>query len=65
MQTLYDRYVELRGDRKDADVARETGIAQSTFSDWKAGRYVPKMDKIARIADCFGVPIDAFLKQEA
>ena len=65
MQTQYDRYAELRGDRKDSDVARETGIPQSTLSDWKAGRYTPKLDKIKRIADYFGVPIEELLKEPA
>lgn len=41
---MYEIYCELRDARgmKDADVARETGITKSTFSDWKTGRSVPK-----------------------
>lgn len=36
-------------------VSKATGIAQSTLSDWKNGKSVPKADKIQKIADFFGV----------
>ena len=36
-------------------VAKETGIAQSTLSDWKNGKSVPKAEKIQKNADYFGV----------
>lgn len=39
-------------------VSKATGIAGSTFSDWKSGRSVPKQDKLQRIADYFGVTLD-------
>lgn len=40
---------------KISDVARATEIPYSTFTDWKAGRYQPKMDKIERLASFFHV----------
>ena len=39
-------------------VCKETGITTATVSNWKAGRYTPKSDKIQKIADYFGVPFD-------
>lgn len=33
-----------------ARLSRETGIAYSAFTDWKAGRYRPKYDKLIGIA---------------
>ena len=50
---MYEIYCELRDARgmKDADVARETGITKSTFSDWKNGRSNPKDTKLQKIAD--------------
>lgn len=39
-------------------VAKATGIAHSTLSDWKKGRSVPKADKMKLIADYFGVDIE-------
>ena len=57
---MYERYCKLRDKKqyKDSDVARLTGISKSTFSDWKAGRGVPKTDKIHKIAEVLGVPAD-------
>lgn len=46
-------------------VAKATGIAPSTFTDWKSGRSVPKADKLARIADFFGVGLDELLGTES
>ena len=42
-------------------VSKSTGISASTFTDWKNGRSVPKMDKIKLIADYFGVSLDYML----
>lgn len=42
-------------------VAKDTGITQSTLSDWKNGRSCPKVDKVKIFADYFAVPIDYFL----
>ena len=39
-------------------VAKETGISQTTFSNWKSGRSVPKTDALQKIADYFGVSLD-------
>lgn len=38
-------------------VCKETGITTATISNWKAGRYIPKQDKMQKIADFFGVTI--------
>ena len=54
---MYKRYVELR-DKKgvtDYKVSLETGIPKSTFSEWKSGRSNPKIEKLKKIADYFGV----------
>ena len=39
-------------------VGKATGIAGSTFTDWKSGRSVPKQEKLQKIADYFGVSLD-------
>lgn len=49
----------------DYKVAKDTGIAQETLSSWKKGKYVPKMDKLEKIADYFDVPIDYFFEKES
>lgn len=57
---MYEIYCKLRDAKgmKDADVARETGITKSTFSDWKNGRSNPKDAKLKKIADLFEVSLD-------
>ncbi len=45
-------------------VAKDTGIAASTLSDWKSGRSVPKLDKIKLIANYFNVPLEYMLTGE-
>jgi transcriptional regulator with XRE-family HTH domain len=39
-------------------VAKSTGISQTTLSNWKSGRSIPKNDAMQKIADFFGVTID-------
>ena len=38
-------------------VSKETGVSQSTLSDWKRGISTPKPDKLQKIAYYFGVPL--------
>jgi len=60
---MYSKYANLR-DKKgvnDLTVSKETGILPSTLSDWKAGRYTPKVDKLKKLADYFGVKIEDLL----
>lgn len=63
---MYTKYARLRDDREVTDyrVAKETGIATSTLSAWKAGFYRPKIDKLILLAQYFDVPVDYFLEEE-
>lgn len=45
-------------------VSKETGITQSTLSDWKKGKITPKIDKLQLIADYFGVSLHYLLTGE-
>lgn len=60
---MYQKYCELRDKAgvNDATVANATGITRSTFTDWKHGRSTPKIEKLKKIADYFGVTVDYFL----
>lgn len=62
---MYDKVAELmkKNGLRISDVARATGVPYSTFTDWKAGRYVPKYDKLQKIADFFGVSVDYLLSE--
>lgn len=48
-------------------VSKETGITQSTLSDWKRGRSTPKTENMKKIADYFGVSVEYLMtgKDEA
>lgn len=46
-------------------LAKETGISQTTLSNWKSGRSIPKQDKLEKIADYFGVTIDYLMGKES
>lgn len=39
-------------------VSKETGIAQSTFSNWKSRRNILSPEKLQKIADYFHVTVD-------
>lgn len=45
-------------------VSKDTGIAQSVLSDWKRGISNPKVDKLKKLSDYFGVPLEYFLEEE-
>ena len=64
---MYEKYVALRDEKGVTDyrVAMETGVTKSTFTDWKSGRSVPKLDKLLAIAKYFGVPVEYFAEEES
>ncbi|MBQ9065245.1 MAG: helix-turn-helix transcriptional regulator, partial [Blautia sp.] len=35
--------------------------SQATLSSWKSGKYTPKIDKLKKLADYFGVPIEELM----
>lgn len=45
-------------------VAKATGITTSTLTSWKQGKYVPKPDKLQKIADYFGVSLGYLMGTE-
>lgn len=63
---MYKKYTRLRDVKGVTDyrVSKDTGIPRSVLSDWKAGRSVPKLNKIAVLAEYFDVPIEYFVTKE-
>lgn len=62
---MYKKFEELleKHHKTAYQVSKDTGIAQSIFSEWKSGRI--KMlgaDKLKILADYFGVNIEYFLE---
>lgn len=63
---MYDKFLKLLENQGVSayKVSQATGISQQTFTDWKAGRYTPKQEKIQKIADYFNVPVSYFYGEE-
>lgn len=63
---MYEIFETLLQDRglKAADVCRGTELPSSLFSEWKRGKSNPKIDKLQKIADYFGVPLNYFMIKE-
>lgn len=55
----YDNFKRLCYERhaRASDVSKGTGIPTSTLTNWKKGIFTPKLDKLQKIADYFGVPL--------
>lgn len=62
----FQRYTELREDAgvTDYKVAQDAGIMPSTLSDWKAGRYTPKVGKLVKIAKVLGCELTDLIDTE-
>ena len=61
MYKKYEKLLEERGETS-YQVSKATGVGQNTLSNWKTGRSQPKVDKLQKIADHFGVPVSYFLE---
>lgn len=48
------RYIDKSG-RTQKEIAEEIGVGQSTFTDWVKGRIYPRMDKVEKLANYFGI----------
>lgn len=63
---MYKKFAELliKNNKTAYQVSKDTGIAQSTLSDWKRGRSIPKTDKLKKLAKYFGVSMEYLLGEE-
>ncbi len=63
---MYAKYAKLRDEKGVTDyrVAQDTGIATATLSEWKAGTYKPKIDKLLTLAKYFGVSIEELIQED-
>lgn len=60
---MYKKFADLleKENKTAYRVSKDTGINESTLSQWKSGRSEPKIDKLKKIADYFGVNVDYFV----
>lgn len=63
MYTKFEKLLQKNG-LTAYKVAADTGISTATLSNWKKGRYTPKVDKLQILANYFGVSLEYFLKDE-
>lgn len=58
----YKRYKSLCEERgiSSYKVSQATGVSTATISSWGKGHYKPKDDKLQKLADYFGVPVEIF-----
>ncbi len=61
---MYEKFAELLEKHQVTPykVSSDTGVSTATLSDWKNGKYNPKIDKLQILADYFGVPVTYFLE---
>ena len=64
--TAVDRILDLMKEHHVTarDVAQATGIAASSFTEWKKGRSKPKTDALLALADYFQVSLDYLTGRE-
>lgn len=57
---MYSRFEQMLQEKglTAYKVSKSTGIAQATFSDWKNGKSVPKLNKMIKIAEFLEVPLE-------
>lgn len=62
---MYEKFARLLEETNKTayQVAKDTGIATATFTEWKNGKYAPKVDKLMILAEYFNVPLEYFLKE--
>ena len=64
MYEIFEKLCEEKG-VTPYRVCKETGITTATISNWKAGRYTPKQDKLQKIAEFLGVTIEYLMTGES
>ena len=60
MYSIFERLMNEAGETH-YQVAKATGVSQSTLSDWKLGKTTPRNPTLKKLADYFGVSV-SYLK---
>lgn len=63
--TLSERIAALRTGlgMSQGDVAEKLEVSRQSVSKWETGQSVPDLDKIIKLADLFGVTVDALVRE--
>lgn len=49
------KFYVIRSGKTQTQIAADLGVSKGTFSDWTSGRSHPRMDKVQRMAEYFGI----------
>lgn len=63
MYDIFEKLCEEKG-VTPYRVAKEIGWTTGAISGWKKGRYNPKIDKLQKVAEYFGVPVEYLMTGE-
>ena len=63
MYAIFQKLCEDKG-VNPATVSKATGVSTATLTSWKQGKYIPKADKLQKIADYFGVTVEYLMTGE-
>lgn len=60
---MYQKFAELleKTGKTPYQVSKDTGISTSTLTNWKQGKYKPKVEKLKILADYFGVKVEELI----
>lgn len=63
---MYKKFQDLldKTNKTTYQVAKDTNISQTAFSNWKSGRSGPSLESLRKLAKYFDVPIEYFLDKE-
>lgn len=55
-KSTYERYFFIKVNKgfSDSEMARRTGLTRSLFSNWKAGKSMPKIETLFKISQVLG-----------
>lgn len=63
MYSIFKQLLQTKG-VSTYKVSKETGVSQQTFSSWKNGISTPKVDKLQKIANYFGVSLEYLMGKD-
>lgn len=63
---MYEKFKLLleKNNKTAYQVAKDTNISQTAFSNWKTGRAEPGLDSLIKLSLYFDVPIEYFLESK-
>lgn len=57
------RYIEKSG-RTQKEIAEFVGVATSTFNDWCKGKKYPRMNKVEKLSQYFGIQLSDLIEDK-